>query len=256
MEFEEYEFDIVWSHQKQSWVQTLKNGRYLVNVKATGFKEVNEMIEVSSFSEKNYKFILKTLNENQIRLSVSIIDLFTCKPIKNTFIELWKESFQQPDESVTDENGDAQYIVRNFGTHYIRVSKAGYVPYEQQICFSKGYVEPLQNQVSIQVCLLKANPSQMNDGYIVLNCNNGLVRGILMIQDDSGKSVKVDVDEKTARQFCKVDLGLFKDFDIEGSPSRAESKERNKFLNVSVDLVAQNVEKALYEPTLDRTFSN
>ncbi len=44
MDFEEYEFDIVWSPQKQRWVQTLKNGKYLINVKALGYKELNEVI--------------------------------------------------------------------------------------------------------------------------------------------------------------------------------------------------------------------
>lgn len=36
-EFEEYEYDIVWSHEKHTWVQTLKDGRYLLNIKAYGY---------------------------------------------------------------------------------------------------------------------------------------------------------------------------------------------------------------------------
>jgi hypothetical protein len=34
MDLEEYEFDIVWSKDKEIWVTTLINGEYLLNVKA------------------------------------------------------------------------------------------------------------------------------------------------------------------------------------------------------------------------------
>ena len=44
MELEEYEFDIVWSSKKRLWVTTLTNGTYLINVKAKGYKEINNVI--------------------------------------------------------------------------------------------------------------------------------------------------------------------------------------------------------------------
>jgi hypothetical protein len=44
---EEYEYDIVWSNLKQLWVTTLYNGTYLINVKAEGFKEINEIGTIS-----------------------------------------------------------------------------------------------------------------------------------------------------------------------------------------------------------------
>ena len=34
MDFEEFEFDLTWSHQKQAQVQILKNGKYLINAKS------------------------------------------------------------------------------------------------------------------------------------------------------------------------------------------------------------------------------
>ena len=44
MEEEDYEFDILWDSKKQLWVTTLRNGKYLINVKAKGFKELNEYV--------------------------------------------------------------------------------------------------------------------------------------------------------------------------------------------------------------------
>lgn len=46
MEDEEYEFDILWDSNKVLWVTTLRNGRYLINAKIKGFKEINEYVEI------------------------------------------------------------------------------------------------------------------------------------------------------------------------------------------------------------------
>lgn len=46
MDLEEYEFDILWNASKDLWVTTLMNGNYLINVKAKGFKEINEVIAI------------------------------------------------------------------------------------------------------------------------------------------------------------------------------------------------------------------
>lgn len=41
---EEHEFEIVWHKEKNLWVTTLMTGVYLINVKARGYKELNELI--------------------------------------------------------------------------------------------------------------------------------------------------------------------------------------------------------------------
>lgn len=46
MDLEEYEFDILWNSEKEVWVTTLVNGNYLINVKAKGYKEINEVIAI------------------------------------------------------------------------------------------------------------------------------------------------------------------------------------------------------------------
>jgi hypothetical protein len=48
---EEYEFDILWDNKKGLWVTILKSGRYLINVKAKGFKEFNKFIQID---RRNY----------------------------------------------------------------------------------------------------------------------------------------------------------------------------------------------------------
>lgn len=54
MEDEEYEFDILWDSRKGLWVTTLKNGRYLINAKIRGFKELNEYVEIG---DGEFKFL-------------------------------------------------------------------------------------------------------------------------------------------------------------------------------------------------------
>lgn len=48
MDLEEYEFEIVWNKEKEVWVTTLINGEYLLNVKAKGFKEINQRVFISA----------------------------------------------------------------------------------------------------------------------------------------------------------------------------------------------------------------
>jgi hypothetical protein len=60
MDLEEYEFDIVWSKEKEVWVTTLLNGEYLLNVKAKGFKEINERIHIKA---DNNSFIYEMISE-------------------------------------------------------------------------------------------------------------------------------------------------------------------------------------------------
>lgn len=47
---EEYEFDILWDNHKELWVTTLKPEKYLINVKAKGFKEFNKYIDLNTRS--------------------------------------------------------------------------------------------------------------------------------------------------------------------------------------------------------------
>lgn len=56
MEMEEYEYDIVWSPEKRLWVTTLVNGNYLINVKAKGFKEINNVVRIDSNSPVFFDF--------------------------------------------------------------------------------------------------------------------------------------------------------------------------------------------------------
>lgn len=47
LELEEYEFDILWDEARKVWVAKLILGTYLINVKAKGYKELNEYVEVA-----------------------------------------------------------------------------------------------------------------------------------------------------------------------------------------------------------------
>lgn len=42
-------------------------------------------------------------------MSVEIKDLITNKPIPNAFMELWKEGMQQPDEGVSNGEGNYEF---------------------------------------------------------------------------------------------------------------------------------------------------
>lgn len=43
---EEYEHDIIWDSSKALWVSCLKDGKYLISMRAKGFKELSEYIEI------------------------------------------------------------------------------------------------------------------------------------------------------------------------------------------------------------------
>lgn len=74
MDLEEYEFDIVWNKEKEVWVTTLINGDYLLNVKAKGFKEINQRIFISS---ENTEFEFEMISEEISipRVTVVAIDI-------------------------------------------------------------------------------------------------------------------------------------------------------------------------------------
>ena len=59
MELEEYEYDIVWSNEKRMWVTTLTTGTYLINVKAKGYKEINNVIQINPNTSTFYDFEMK-----------------------------------------------------------------------------------------------------------------------------------------------------------------------------------------------------
>jgi hypothetical protein len=56
MDEEEYEYDIIWDSTKGVWVTTLRSGQYLVSMRAKGFKELNEYIEIKQ-SDKEFRFL-------------------------------------------------------------------------------------------------------------------------------------------------------------------------------------------------------
>jgi cobyric acid synthase len=61
MDEEEYEHDIIWDSNKALWVTTLKNGKYLISMKAKGYKELNEYIELKT-GDKQFKYLCVPAN--------------------------------------------------------------------------------------------------------------------------------------------------------------------------------------------------
>lgn len=60
MELEDYEFDILWDENKGAWVADLQRGNYLINMKAPGFKEVNQFLELN-LDERFFKLLCTPL---------------------------------------------------------------------------------------------------------------------------------------------------------------------------------------------------
>jgi len=46
LDVEEYEFDIIYDQSKGVWVSSLRSGNYLINMRAKGFKELNQFVEI------------------------------------------------------------------------------------------------------------------------------------------------------------------------------------------------------------------
>jgi hypothetical protein len=94
MDLEEYEFDIVWSPEKNLWVTTLMNGDYLITARAKGFKELNEIVKIIPGATTDYRYVLEPLNFKVPVLTVEAVCANDGKNIKNVFLELWKEGMQ------------------------------------------------------------------------------------------------------------------------------------------------------------------
>ena len=88
LEFEEYEFDLSWSHEKESWVSVLKLGKYLLTAKASGYSEINHVIEITNDS-KQFDVPMILLNEGAQHIQIRTSDLESYKPIKNAIVEVW-----------------------------------------------------------------------------------------------------------------------------------------------------------------------
>lgn len=83
---------------------TLINGEYLLNVKAKGFKEINQRVFISSENtEFEYDMISEDIQIPQV--TVIAMDIESQTPIKNVFFELFKENMQAPEEGLSDGKG-------------------------------------------------------------------------------------------------------------------------------------------------------
>ena len=94
MEFEEYEFDLIWNPKTEVWAQTLKKGKYLITARAPGFSELNEVVTIESSAMNVIKYIMKSTNEGAVNFAIMAQDVEDEKPIKNGIIELWIENHQ------------------------------------------------------------------------------------------------------------------------------------------------------------------
>ena len=163
MELEEYEFDIVWSEDKGLWVTTLMNGNYLINVRAKGYKEINEVVRINGAATTDYKYIMKDANKEVPKIIIETVCVNEGTKVKNVFLELWKENLQTPEEGLSNDNGQFVYDIKHIGIHYIHAKKVGYVPLLKKINFTKGFLESQEgNAYKIVVPLMKVLREQSN----------------------------------------------------------------------------------------------
>lgn len=92
MDMEDYEFDILWNKDKELWVTTLIDGNYLINVKAKGYKEINEVISIRSGASMKYSYNLTNIKNDNSKLTVTAVNAKNGKKVSSVFLELWKES--------------------------------------------------------------------------------------------------------------------------------------------------------------------
>lgn len=106
----------MWDEHKRLWVAKLINGNYLISVRAQGYLELNENIDVD-FGSREFKFVMKPSNKVSIDLKVQAINIENGKPLKNVFFELWKESSQLAEEGLSNDNGEFEYSLKTIGIH-------------------------------------------------------------------------------------------------------------------------------------------
>lgn len=67
------------------------------------------------------------------------INVTTGEYVKSVFLELQKESSQQPEEGLTGDQGAYTYQIRQTGIHFIRAHKVGYAPITKKINLTKEF---------------------------------------------------------------------------------------------------------------------
>jgi hypothetical protein len=67
----------------------LKEGRYLINAKIKGFKEINKYIEIG---KREFNILCEPELSDVASVKVLAIDITTGRPIRNVYFELWKEN--------------------------------------------------------------------------------------------------------------------------------------------------------------------
>jgi hypothetical protein len=84
-------------------------------VKAKGFKEINEMIQIDQNTATEYKYEMVAENINVPKVTLVAFDVANLEPIQNALFELTKENMQNPEEGLSDHNGQYTFKIKQVG---------------------------------------------------------------------------------------------------------------------------------------------
>ena len=119
---------------------------------------------------EDFKYALRSMNSNVPTIIVETVNVQNGKVISNAFLELWKENMQQAEEGLTDASGFFNFQVKQIGIHYIKATKAGFVPLVKKINFTKGFLASSEDNIfKITIPLLKIERDDEEYAYAVLS---------------------------------------------------------------------------------------
>jgi hypothetical protein len=86
---DDYEFEVLYDSEKGLWTADLFNGNYLINVKAPGYAEVNQYVEVRA-GKRSFRINCTPKAQSTKQLKIFAINIQTGRPVSSVFMQLHK----------------------------------------------------------------------------------------------------------------------------------------------------------------------
>jgi len=140
-DLEDFEFDIIYDDDQKIWTAQLPDGTFLLTVKSNEFKEINETIVVKSGKENYFEIGLSSKNKDVPQIIVTTIDISKQEALGEVLVNFKREGFNSSEENLTGVDGSCIFGVKTIGIHTLRCEREGFITFERQLNFGKGFLQ-------------------------------------------------------------------------------------------------------------------
>lgn len=118
--------------------------------------------------------MIKHTNQNFTLIKFNVFCVVEDSPLTNVYLELHKENLQQPEEGLSDANGEAVFKFKDGGIHHIRAEKQGYFPVFKTINLTKAFLE--SGHLEINIPMIRDDIE--DDHAIILLSSDSDIKGL------------------------------------------------------------------------------